>query len=126
MDMPEHFQIAETHAVYRPEGCVSFQEGIELVSSAFVFSRETGIQRLLIDLRGLTGFGLIGPVERFSFGEEMARAAMAAVKVVFVARPEILDPDRFGVIVARNRGLFSNAFDSEAEALKWLLDPNAA
>ncbi len=126
MDMPEHFQIAETHAVYRPEGYVSMREGIELVSSAIVFSRETGIQRLLIDLRNLTGFGSPGTVERFSFGEQMARAAMAAIKVVFVARLEILDPDRFGVIVARNRGLFTNAFDSEEEALKWLLDPNAA
>ena len=126
MDMPEHFQIAETHAVYRPEGHVSFPEGIDLLSRAVVFSRETGIQRLLIDLRNLTGLGSPGTVERFTLGEQMARAAMAAVKVVVVARPEILDPDRFGVVVARNRGLFSNAFDSEEEALKWLLDPNAA
>ena len=41
---------------------------------------------------------------------------MAAVKVAMVVRPELIDPERFGVTVARNRGLFSNAFSSESEA----------
>ena len=33
----------------------------------------------------------------------------------------MLDPDRFGITVARNRGLFANVFTSETEALAWLL-----
>jgi hypothetical protein len=41
-------------------------------------------------------------------------------------RPEFMDPELFEVTVARNRGLFGNVFDSEEEALKWLLDPRAA
>ena len=124
-DRPEHFEIGEGHAIHRPEGNVSFLEGLDLLSRAVVYCRENGIRRLLIDLTKLTGFGPIGTAERFAFGERLARDAKAAVKVAFVARPEVLDPSRFGVTVARNRGLFSNAFTSESEAWKWLLDPNA-
>lgn len=125
MDVPEHFEIGEGHALHRPRGNVSFQEALELLSEAVVYCRENGIQRLLIDTTKLTGFGAPGTVERFSLGERLARDARAAVKVAMVGRPEVLDPSRFGITVARNRGLFSSAFSSESEALKWLLDPNA-
>ncbi len=124
-ELPERFEIGEGHAVCRPEGDVSFPEALERLSQAVIYCRENGIRRLLIDTTKLTGFGVPGTVERFSMGERLARDARAAVKLVVVARPEVLDPGRFGVTVARNRGLFSNAFSSESEALKWLLDPSA-
>jgi hypothetical protein len=124
-DLPERFEIGEGHAIHRPEGHVSFQEAGDLLSQAVVYCRENGIRRLLIDTTKLTGFGPVGTAGRFSVGERLAREAMAAVKVVMVVRPELFDPKRFGITVARNRGLFSNVFSSEAEAWTWLLDPNA-
>ncbi|MGZ6971315.1 MAG: hypothetical protein ACXVID_06605 [Thermoanaerobaculia bacterium] len=123
--LPERFEIGEDHAVHRPEGNVSFHEAGEVLSQAVVYCRENAIRRLLIDTTKLTGFGPIGTAERFAIGETLARAAMAAVKLAMVVRPELLDPALFGITVARNRGLFSNAFTSESEALKWLLDPSA-
>ena len=123
--LPERFEIGEGHAIFRPEGNVSFQEGLELLSQAIVYCRENGIRRLLIDTTKLTGFGEPGTAERFSSARRLARDARAAVKVAMVARPEVLDPARFAVTVARNRGLFTNAFSSESEAWKWLMDPNA-
>jgi hypothetical protein len=123
--LPERFEIGEGHAIHRPEGSVSFQEAGELLSQAIVYCRENGIRRLLIDTTKLTGFGPIDTAERYTIGERLARAAMAAVKVAMVVRQELLDPARFGITVARNRGLFSNAFTSESEAWEWLLDPNA-
>ena len=95
------------------------------MSQGIVYCRENGIRRLLLDTTKLSGFGPIGTAERFAIGETLARAAMAAVKVAMLVRPELLDPELFGITVARNRGLFSNAFPSESEALKWLLDPSA-
>ena len=124
-DQPERFEIGEGHAIHRPEGNVSFHEAGELLSQAIAYCRENGIRRLLIDTTKLTGFGPIDTAKRFSIGETLSRAAMAAVKVAMVVRPELLDPELFGITVARNRGLFSNAFSSESEALTWLLDPNA-
>ena len=40
-----------------------------------------------------------------------------------VVRPEMVDRDNFEVTVARNRGLVGNVFDSEKDALAWLLRP---
>jgi hypothetical protein len=123
-DLPEGLEFGEGHALFRPGGHVSFQKALDLGSRAIVYCRENGIRRLLIDTTNLTGFGL-GTPERFMAGAQLARDAMAAVKIAFVMKPELLDPQRFGIMVARNRGMFSNAFLTEAEALKWLLDPNA-
>ncbi len=122
---PECFETGEGHAVHRPERNVSFHEAGELLSQAVVYCRENAIRRLLIDTTKLTGFGPIGTAERFAIGERLARAAMAAVKIAMVVRPELLDPAQFGITVARNRGLFSKAFTDESEAWKWLLDANA-
>jgi hypothetical protein len=124
-DLPERFEIGEGHAIHRPAGDVSFQEALDLLSEAIVYCRENGIRRLLIDTTKLTGFAAPGTAERFSMGERLARDARAAVKVAMVAKAELLDPSRFGVIVARNRGFFTKAFSSEPEAWKWLLDANA-
>jgi len=124
-DQPERFEIGEGYAIFRPEGNVSFLAAGDLLSQAVAHCREVGIRRLLIDTTKLTGFGPLGTAERFLVGETLARAAMAAVKIVMVVRPELFEPRRFGITVARNRGLISNVFPSEAEALKWLLDPNA-
>jgi len=48
----------------------------------------------------------------------------SAVKVAMIGRPELMDTEKFEVTVASNRGLSGNVFDSEQEALAWLLDPN--
>lgn len=123
-DLPEGLEIGDGHAIFRLEGHASFQEALDLGSRAIVYCRENGIGRLLIDATNLGGFGL-GTSELFTAGEQLARHAMAAVKIAFVMRTEQIDPRGVGIMVARNRGLFSKAFSSEAEAWKWLLDPNA-
>jgi hypothetical protein len=40
-----------------------------------------------------------------------------------VARAEMIHPQKFGVLVATNRGLVSNIFTTEAEARAWLAEP---
>ena len=57
---------------------------------------------------------------RYFFIHEWARAAGGCVFVVLVARPEMIDPQKFGVTVAANAGLTSEVFDSEEEARAWL------
>jgi len=123
--LPEHLETHEGYATHRPEGNVSFEEAVDLMSRAIVYCRESGIRRLLIDTTRLTGFGRPSTVERFAMGERLARDAMAAVKLAVVARAKLIDPSQFGVTVARNRGLFTKAFVSEEEATEWLLSPNA-
>jgi hypothetical protein len=37
----------------------------------------------------------------------------------------VIDREKFGLTVARNRGLLGEVFDSDTDALRWLLDPHA-
>ena len=126
MNMPEHFHTAEDYLCYRPVAHVSLSQAIELISAAIAFCREQQVRRLLVDTTQLAGFGTPTIVDRFEFIERWATAADGSVKVVVVARSEIMHPDRFGVTVARNRGFWANVFTSESEALEWLLDPDGA
>jgi hypothetical protein len=81
------------------------------------------VTRLLIDIRALIGFEVPNNIERFQFAERLAHAkgTAAKVKVVFLARPKMIDADHFGLDVARNRGFYTAIFPSEEEALQWLL-----
>jgi hypothetical protein len=37
-----------------------------------------------------------------------------------VARPELIDPEKIGVLMAQNRGATGDVFTTEAAALAWL------
>jgi hypothetical protein len=43
------------------------------------------------------------------------------IKVAFVGRPEQIDPGKFGVMVAQNRGVNVDAFTDLKAAEEWLL-----
>ena len=120
---PENFQMAEGYACYRPVAQVSFQGALDLACTAIAYARENRIRKLLVDSTLLTGFGSPAVWERFEMGMQCAAAARALVIVALVMKAEFIDPDRFGVKVARNRGLHTNVFATEDEAREWLLDP---
>ena len=125
MSTPENFEVAEGYACYRPNRQCSFQEAVELACTAIAFARDNRITRLLIDTTKLTGFERPNTSQRFHLGERTAETAMSLVKVAVVANPEMIDARRFGATVARNRGLITEPFVSEADALAWLLDSQA-
>jgi hypothetical protein len=71
----------------------------------------------------LSGFELPRVSERFQLAERIARDAASLVKIAHVAGPEWVRSGKFGVMVARNRGLDAEIFDSASIALEWLLHP---
>lgn len=120
MTAPEHFEVLEDHAVFRPIGRVSLAKAVHRVTSAITFCRECGMRKLLVDTRGLTGFPPPPVHTRYFFVHEWAEAAAGAVCIVLVARPEMIDPEKFGVTVGRNAGLTCDVFSSNSEAETWL------
>jgi len=86
-------------------------------------TQKQGVSKLLVDTTKWTGHESPDTLERFTVASAFAKAAAAAVKIALVVRPELMDPEKFEVTVAANRGLIGNVFDSEQEALAWLLDP---
>jgi hypothetical protein len=116
-----HFKKEKGYAVFCPAGEVSFDEMAELVSRAVFLCRRQKIKKLLIDSTELHGFKTPGISERYTLAERMAQEAASLVKIAHVASPEWVRSGEFGMEVARNRGLDAKNFNSEPEALKWLL-----
>ena len=124
MSLPEHFEVVEGIAYYRPVAKGSHQEATALLVRAIEACHEIGVRKILVDARGLTGFTGPNTFERYEIAEQLAKAAKGVVGA-FVLRPEMFDPDQFGPLVAANRGAKGRDFLSEADALKWLREQNA-
>jgi len=120
MNKPTDFEILEGYAVFRPTGEVSLQQAAQLVTSAIAFAHENKARKLMVIITGLTGFGPPNLATRYFFFQEWARAAQGQVCVAFVARPEMIDPEKIGIMIGENAGLRGDAFTSEEEALAWL------
>jgi hypothetical protein len=125
MKAPEHFEVMEGYCCYRLSGHGPLAEAASKVLEVITFTREQGMRNLLIDTTGWTGHQSPDTLERYSVAQAFAEAARSAVTLAMVVRPELMDPNKFEVMVAKNRWLHGNVFDSEKDALAWLLDPNA-
>jgi hypothetical protein len=88
---------------------------------------QNAAERVLFDGRFVTGN--VEVLERYLYGEfaaqlsaRLPRTAVARPpKFAYVLQHPVLDPDRLGETVARNRGMAVRAFDNQADALGWLL-----
>lgn len=124
MMVPDNYHISDNYARYSPQGNFSLQQAVELLIESVIHSRNHAIGKLLIDTRGLHGFSSPSAYDRFFLSVQLAYEAAGLIKIAFVARPELIDPQKFGITVARNRGLQADVFTSGSEALAWLLDPS--
>lgn len=120
-----NIEVDDDCAYYRPAGRVTLEQGAELVDQAIAFARDRRIPKLLVDCTKLTGFPSPSLPERYFMVRGWAHTAQSLVQVAMVARPELIDPEKFGVTVARNAGLQAEVYPTEAEALAWLHRPPA-
>jgi hypothetical protein len=75
--------------------------------------------KLLIDT---TGYDVgASTVDRFRLGKRLQAFARHGIKVAFLSRPEQVDPKKFGVLVAQNRGVSADTFTDLHSAEEWLL-----
>jgi hypothetical protein len=116
----EHFEVNEGYATFRPEGPITVADLLSLWQEALKVCRENAVTRLLIDHRKTTHASLT-TVDRFRFSEGLAAFWDREIRLVLLCRPDQIDPERIGVVVAANRGLQVSVVDSEAEALRHLL-----
>jgi hypothetical protein len=116
-------EVFQDCAYYRPAGRVNLDEAVELVDKAITYAREQRIPKLFVNAVGLTGFPSPSLPERYFLARKFAATAQGAVQLALVIRPEIIDPERFGIIVARNAGMNADVFTNERDALAWLNGP---
>ena len=126
MDTPSNFAAAvdviDGIGRCRPEGAHSLVEAVDLVSRTIAHCRTLGIERLLFDATGMSGFPVPTLVERFLMVEDWAQESAGTVTVAMVAHDEYIHPQKFGVKVALRFGLVCDVFTTREDALQWLLE----
>jgi hypothetical protein len=120
MTMHEFLDIKDGIGRFCPIGQFSLVEAEAIVADAIAACRDRGITRLLVNANRMTGIHVPTMVERFLIAEEWAQASQGAVVLALVIPAEYIHPRKFGVAVAADRGLVSDVFTSESEALGWL------
>jgi len=120
MSAPEFFETLGSRGFYRPIAIGTFEQAIERVATAMRWARERNLADLLVNTDGLTGFPAPSTFARYALAVKWAESAGGALRVAMVARPEIIDPQKIGVLMAQNRGVNGDVFTNETDALAWL------
>ena len=120
MDKPANFEVVGKRAFHRPVGKVSFEQAVELVAAAIRYARSQDCQSILVNTCGLTGIPPPTIFARHTLAVKWAESAGARLHVAIVARPELIDPEKIGVLMAQNRGVSGDVFTNEVAALTWL------
>jgi hypothetical protein len=116
----EFFEQFDGRALYRPSGKVTFEEGIERIAAAMKNAIAAGCSEIVVNTSGLTGFPPPSTFERYEMAVKWANIAGGALCIGFAARPEMIDAEKIGMLMAQNRGVMADVFPTEAEALRWL------
>jgi len=118
---PADFAALDEYASYTPVGVVSLDEAVSLMTQAIFYAREQRIGRLVINALKLTGFPAPSLPQRYWIARGFAAAAAEVVSVAFVLEPHLIDPGRFGVVVAWNLAMRAEVFTELNDATTWLL-----
>ena len=120
IEFPEFFSLQDNFAVCRPVGELSLEEAVRLIDDSLRYCKENGIARLLANVTKVTGFPSPSLTDRFWLITKWADSARGHVLLSMVAPADMILPDKMGVSFAANRGLESDVFADESEAIEWL------
>jgi hypothetical protein len=113
---PEYLELACT-------GLYSQAESHRVGDLAFREAARANRNAVLIDVRRIMG-RVPGILERFDFGVRIAkhyRESDPRIRLAVLGTEPMIHPERFGELVARNRGADARAFTDETMALDWLV-----
>ena len=120
-DIARWMEVVDNCACCRPVASLTMNAAADLIERAITIARERQLPKLLFNGSQLTGFPSPSLAERYFFARRFATAAEGKVQMGLVLPREMIDPEKFGILVARNAGMNADVFDNEPEALAWLL-----
>jgi len=120
MNTLKNFEQVGRRGFFRPVGMVSFDQAIEIVAEGMRHARSLELADLLVNTTGLAGFPAPDVFARYSLASKWAESAGASMRVALVARPDLIDPQKIGVLMAQNRGVNGDVFPTESAAIAWL------
>jgi hypothetical protein len=116
----DSFEQVGSRGFYRPVGEVSFEQAVDLVAQAMRHARSLGLVDLLANTTRLTGFPPPSVFARYAMATKWAENTGSMLRVAMVARAEVVDPQKIGVLMMQNRGGNGDVFTNETDALAWL------
>jgi hypothetical protein len=116
----DSFEQVGTRGFYRPVGEVSFEQAVDMVASAMRHARSLGLTDLVANTTLLTGFSPPSVFARYAMATKWAENSGPMLRVALVARADVVDPQKIGVLMMQNRGGSGDVFVNEADALAWL------
>lgn len=119
--LAENLVFEEHFACFRPVGEVTLDQAAEMINEAIKLCVDQAVRGLLVNITALTGFGSPSLTARFNFITKWSATNGGRVAMAMIAPPEMIDHEKIGNTIASNRGMRSNVFPTESEAISWLL-----
>lgn len=116
---PEFVERIGQRAFYRPVLTANFQDALRLCMVAVTWAREQGCDDMLVNVYGIRGIENLTTFMRYEVAVSWAQAA-GTLRVALVVPGHLMDPQKFAMLMAHNRGVNGDVFTNEAEALQWL------
>ena len=116
---PEFVERIGQRAFYRPVLEAGFEEALGLFATAIEWARDQKCTDMLVSACGISGIESLTTFMRYELAVRWAQSA-GALRVALVVPENLMDPQKFAMLMAHNRGVNGDVFTSEAEALKWL------
>ena len=115
------FEVVGDVACFSISGEQDLVGSVHQITDAILRTKARGMGKLLVDITHISGVEPPSVEMRFWLMGEWAKAGRGSVRLALVTRREFISEDRFGVAFGMNQGFISNLFETEAEALDWLL-----
>lgn len=103
--------------VVRTSGPINVDWFVGVIAQVAAALRAAPAAAVLVDISEM--FGPLDDLGRYRFAMAAVSAELAG-PIAFVGREGLIDPGRFGEVVARNRGVNVRVFVDETEGRAWL------
>ena len=117
------FRVLPAHLRIDCTGVYSQEDALNVFTQAYALAAGHGRDAVLIDARGIAPPEL-SLMQRFDMAVHVAgmhRRQVPRIRLAVIGSEPIVHPQRFGEIVATNRGANVRVFTDEQLALDWLL-----
>ncbi|HMP84479.1 MAG TPA: hypothetical protein PKA41_17425 [Verrucomicrobiota bacterium] len=119
-NIEQEYEVIENCAVARFKGEATLWQAVELVETAMARAMTEKTRKLLVNISAITGFPSPHLADRYFIVRRWAQFAKGELVMALVIQEHMMDPERFGIVVARNAGMLAEVFHLENEALTWL------
>ena len=119
MDLRIDIELREGLLLVTASGTFAFDAALLLLKQVCDTAKEKEVSKILVN--ALAVDGELATVDRYRLGTEVTaylKQRQMSPRLALVGKPPAVDG--FGVRVAQNRGITTEVFSSQQEALRWL------